>query len=158
MGLGLLIGGLLVGAAICSSGSSSSSNTTKYSVNNYRVSNQNIRKTTYLSSSQKEHFFDLYRNLDVKLSRKIGKSSKGISILIQGLRYSKNSDYKSNVLNKLIQCRNYRNKLAHSKDKWRDIENPESWMFTFLKSLTSDVNDYHNYFVELLRVGIKKFN
>ena len=97
--------------------------------------------------TKKENFFDIYRELDMKLSRIMGKNEKGISTFI---KYANEKKQYTVKVPKLIKCRDYRNRLAHSKDKWQNIADPEPWMTEFVKDLLHDVKCYESRFVRLM--------
>ena len=80
--------------------------------------------------TKKVEFFDTYRDLDVRLARYIGRGQKGVAYLINGLK-TKRQNY--DMMNRLKEVRNYRNKLSHDKRKWRYIEAPSNYVMRSLR-------------------------
>lgn len=129
MGLGLLLGALGIGA-ICGASSQDSFSNLSSSADDAMLFSlacaaRNSRNTT--TENAKVAFFDKYRKLDVYLGRLVGEGGGGITLLINAIRHQGlNTKGLRPLLNGLVEMRNYRNILAHSKNRWRSIPNPSS--------------------------------
>ena len=182
MSIGLLVAGLIVGGVVCHHNkkkeneleemrrqvaSLNRSHATK--CNQYvelarelnKVKNQKAQQAKVVTKTvakynctKKENFFDIYRELDMKLSRIIGKSEQGINVFI---RASKNKNTNSKIVSKLIRCKGYRNQLAHSKNKWQNMSDPEPWMTDFVKDLLLDVKCYGSKYAKLMSSAANQF-
>lgn len=122
MGLGLFLGGLVVGSLLFGGGGEGDT----YVIHN--------------GSTTKEWFFDKYREVDVTLSRMVGESSGGFGLLISAFKYQGRSDAQARqVASIMMEIRNYRNSLAHNRNRWRDISNPSQQMCQVLSWLAEQV-------------------
>ena len=152
MGLGLIIGAIAVGAALCahSSSSQSSSNVTYTSAPSRPVYNVIYQDRT-VSHQQKVSFFDTYRSLDNYLARLIGEGSGGIGLLIYTCKHL---NVQIDALNRLIpglrQARDYRNNLAHNKNCWSQIPDPDIDLRHLLDRVRSIVCSNSSYISKMM--------
>jgi len=161
MGIGWLIAGAIGLAALAGSSSSSSSSSRTTTTTYYRLPRTSTRRTTYTphrssshyvttSEQEKINFFDDYRALDVQIARLIGEGSGGIGLLVKAMKYG----YLKNVSNlreyycDLKEIRDYRNMLAHNKNRWCNMSSPKSW---YRQSLSKVKSICYNYSSEVGR-------
>ena len=98
------------------------------------------------SEQKKVAFFDKYRHLDVELGRMVHSNSGGIGLLIKAYRKGNiKSQRLGKIMPTLVAAKDYRNRIAHSKDKWRSIKDPEQNYSTVLQIAREEVMKDKNH-------------
>ena len=116
--LGAILGGMLIGGIVSSC---ASRNRTNKQIEIMQEAERKLKKQV--------EFYDEFRELDNRLARNVREGYKGITYLIKGLEVS---NYNYDLIKRLKNIRNYRGRLSHDRNKWRDIPEPS-------RSLMNDI-------------------
>lgn len=132
-----------------------------------RKSNQGCSYSSHYSVSyggndyeKKVDFFDAYRSLDNYLASFVGENYRGIIYLRSGfIGYAKMGYHKLyEIVDKLNDCRKYRNYIGHDKSKWSTLKDPEDWMEPFLRSMLSVATNRSHEIVVMVEEGKSYLN
>ena len=118
-----------------------------------------IKTKPGVSKNKKITFFDRYRELDCKLGRLVGEGSGGITMMIKAYKQGLlRGDGYSYAMPRLIKAREYRNQIAHTKEKWENVQNPNGGLLNDLNYIFDLIKQDGSHIAKAMRKASKGNN